>query len=266
VETITINPPQGPTQGPSGTPGVLPNRPPDSAGPFTTPSEKPAQEAGRKSSVRQTPPSTHKESIINYEVDKTIRHTKVEVGTVKRLSAAVVVNYKRELEKDGKNVYKPLAEAELAQIGTLARDAMGFSKERGDSLNVVNAPFSGEPVPSVTPPPSGWGAWLNDAVSSPGVRQAIAYSAATGIIALIVFGFVLPVARNLRRAGQTVSAGLGTGDSFIGVPVEAPPSSTGYAPGREASFEADLQAVKDLARQRPRIVANVVKEWVGRDE
>ena len=107
---------------------------------------------------------------------------------------------------------------------------------------------------------------MNDTVSSPGVRQAIAYAAATGIIALIVFGFVLPVARNLRRAGQTVSAGLGTGDSFIGVPVEAPPSSTGYAPGREASFEADLQAVKDLARQRPRIVANVVKEWVGRDE
>jgi len=278
VETITVNPPQGTiqgtiqgttqgaTQGSNGAPGLLPNRPPDSTGPLTIPSEKPAQEAGRKSSVRQTPPSIHKENIINYEVDKTIRHTKVEVGTVKRLSAAVVVNYKRELQKDGKNAYKPMSEAELAQIDTLARDAMGFSKERGDSLNVVNAPFSGEPVPSATPPPSGWGVWLNDTVNSAGVRQALAYSAAAGIIALIVFGFVLPVARNLRRAGQTVSAGPGTGNSFIGVSMETPPSSTGYAPGREASFEADLQAVKDLARQRPRIVANVVKEWVGRDE
>ena len=75
VETVTVNP----QQVPSGAPGALTNRPPDSGSQPPTSvmpsSEKPAQEAGRKATVRQ-PPNTHKENIINYEVDKTIRHTK----------------------------------------------------------------------------------------------------------------------------------------------------------------------------------------------
>jgi flagellar M-ring protein FliF len=259
VETITINPQQG--QSGSAT-GPIANRPSDSAGqPIATLpplSEKPAQEGGRKPTVRPTA-NTHKENIINYEVDKTVRHTKVEVGTVKRLSAAVVVNYKRGAEKDGKSVYAPLSDVELAQIDTLARDAMGFSKERGDTLNIVNAPFSGEPVPSVAPPQRGFGLWLDDFVSPAGVSKAATYLVAIALIAFLLFGLVLPVVRNLKRAGHTSLAGAS-------VPVQAPPSPTGYAPAREADFEADLQAVKDLARQRPRIVANVVKEWVGRDE
>jgi len=222
-------------------------------------SEKPAQEAGRKATARQ-PPNTHKESIINYEVDKTVRHTKVEVGTVKRLSAAVVVNYKREAEKEGKSGYKPLSEVELAQIETLARDAMGFSKERGDTLNIVNAPFSGEAVPSAVPAPlTGWSAWVDDIASGAWVSKASAYLVPAAIIAFLLFGLVLPVVRNLQRAGQMALAGSG-------ISAAAPPSAAAYAPVREANFEADLNAVKDLATRQPHIVANVVKDWVGRDE
>jgi flagellar M-ring protein FliF len=259
VETVTVNP----QQGQSGAPGAIATRPPDSAGqPIATvspSSEKPAQEAGRRATARQ-PPNTHKENIISYEVDKTVRHTKVEVGTVKRLSAAVVVNYRREAGKEGKSAYKPLSEVELAQIDTLARDAMGFSKERGDTLNIVNAPFSGEPVPSATPAvPTGWDAWVDDIASPAGVRKVVTYLVPTALIAFLLFGLVLPVVRNLKRAGQMALAGSG-------VSVPAPPSATGYAPAREANFEADLKAVTDLARQQPHIVANVVKDWVGRDE
>jgi flagellar biosynthesis/type III secretory pathway M-ring protein FliF/YscJ len=39
-------------------------------------------------------------------------------------------------------------------------------------------------------------------------------------------------------------------------PAGAPPT---------VAVEADLQAARDLARQDPRIVANVVKGWVGRE-
>ena len=258
-ETVTVNP----QQVPSGAPGPLTNRPPDSGSQPPTSvmpsSEKPAQEAGRKATARQ-PPNTHKESIINYEVDKTVRHTKVEVGTVKRLSAAVVVNYKREAEKEGKSGYKPLSEVELAQIETLARDAMGFSKERGDTLNIVNAPFSGEAVPSAVPAPlTGWSAWVDDIASGAWVSKASAYLVPAAIIAFLLFGLVLPVVRNLQRAGQMALAGSG-------ISAAAPPSAAAYAPVREANFEADLNAVKDLATRQPHIVANVVKDWVGRDE
>jgi flagellar M-ring protein FliF len=208
--------------------------------------------------VRQAP-NTHRENIINYEVDKTVRHTKVEVGTVKRLSAAVVVNYRREADKERKGAYKPLSEVELAQIDTLTRDAMGFSKERGDTLNIVNAPFSAESVPSAAPAPNAWDAWVDDVASPAGLRKAATYLVPAALIAFLLFGLVLPVARNLKRAGQMALAG-----SSVSAP--APPSATGYAPAREANFEADLKAVRDLASQQPHIVANVVKDWVGRDE
>ena len=37
---------------------------------------------------------------------------------------------------------QPLSEAEKAQITDLVKEAMGFSRERGDTLNVVNSPFT----------------------------------------------------------------------------------------------------------------------------
>ncbi|SUX85177.1 flagellar M-ring protein [Citrobacter koseri] len=74
----------------------------------------------------------------NYEVDRTIRHTKLNVGDVQRLSVAVVVNY-RALP-DGKPL--PLTTEQMKQIEDLTREAMGFSDKRGDTLNVVNSPFT----------------------------------------------------------------------------------------------------------------------------
>ena len=84
------------------------------------------------------PISTRKDSTINYEVDKTIRHTKQSVGVIKRLSAAVVINHR----KDAKGVMKPLSEPELKQVNDLVKEAMGYSQERGDSVSVANAPFT----------------------------------------------------------------------------------------------------------------------------
>jgi flagellar biosynthesis/type III secretory pathway M-ring protein FliF/YscJ len=84
------------------------------------------------------------------------------------------------------------------------------------------------------------------------------YLVPAAIICFLVFALVL-VVRNLQRAGQMALAGSGA-------PVQGPPSSTGYAPVREVNFEADLKAVQDLARQQPHVVANIVKDWVKRDE
>jgi flagellar M-ring protein FliF len=95
------------------------------------------------------------------------------------------------------------------------------------------------------------------------------------VAALFVYLMVLrPVLRDLARAGErdlaareayaqamaaaasaAEAAPAGEGDTGT-----APPIRTG---GR--GFEADLQAVKDLAKQEPQIVANVVKDWVGRE-
>ncbi|MFU0884460.1 flagellar basal-body MS-ring/collar protein FliF [Kluyvera sichuanensis] len=125
---------------PGGVPGALANTPaPAPAAPIATP---PANQAnGQTAANRATttgPRNTQRNETSNYELDRTIMHTKKNVGDVQRLSVAVVVNY-RNLP-DGKPL--PLTSDQMKQIEDLTREAMGFSTTRGDTLNVVNSPFN----------------------------------------------------------------------------------------------------------------------------
>ncbi|HNE41883.1 MAG TPA: flagellar basal-body MS-ring/collar protein FliF, partial [Rhodocyclaceae bacterium] len=146
-------------QNPGGVPGALTNQPPVPAtAPLTSPptggvpgqAAKPGELSGKVQvagisapmAAAGQPISTTKNNTINYEIDKTVRYTKQNMGAIRRLSAAVVVNHRQETGKDGKSAVKPLPEAEMKQINDLVREAMGFSKERGDTLSVANAPFT----------------------------------------------------------------------------------------------------------------------------
>lgn len=125
---------------PGGVPGALANTPaPAPAAPIATP---PANQANGQTAANRTtttgPRNTQRNETSNYELDRTIMHTKKNVGDVQRLSVAVVVNY-RNLP-DGKPL--PLTSDQMKQIEDLTREAMGFSTTRGDTLNVVNSPFN----------------------------------------------------------------------------------------------------------------------------
>jgi flagellar M-ring protein FliF len=252
VETVSTNP-----QGPSGVPGALSNQPPGAA---SAPLTAAAPAAGQAGQPAQQSVNTHRENTVNYEVDKTIRHVKGEVGAIKRLSVAVVVNYRRNVGQDGKVTQTPLTEQELAQLSDLAREAMGFSKERGDTLNLVNAPFSGEPLAGAEAP-SAWGSWLREASEPASVMQALKMAALALVIAFAWFGLIRPALRDLSRVARAEPRGpVGAAG------MEPQLAGAAQAPGGEPTLEAELRAVKDLARQEPRVVANVVKDWVGRDE
>lgn len=123
---------------PGGVPGALSNSPaPAPSAPIATP---PANNATRTTSTQSSggPRNIQRNETSNYEVDRTIRHTKRNVGDIQRLSVAVVVNY-RALA-DGKT--QALSAEQMKQIDDLTREAMGFSSQRGDTLNVVNSPFT----------------------------------------------------------------------------------------------------------------------------
>lgn len=123
---------------PGGVPGALSNSPaPAPSAPIATP---PVNNTTRTTSTQSSggPRNTQRNETSNYEVDRTIRHTKRNVGDIQRLSVAVVVNY-RALA-DGKT--QALSAEQMKQIDDLTREAMGFSSQRGDTLNVVNSPFT----------------------------------------------------------------------------------------------------------------------------
>ncbi len=130
---------------PGGVPGALSNQPaPANTAPITTPAQNQqngqqgAQQQQTTTAANSGPRTSSRNETTNYEVDRTIRHTKMNTGDVQRLSVAVVVNYKTL--PDGKPL--PLTAEQMKQIEDLTREAMGYSEKRGDTLNVVNTPFS----------------------------------------------------------------------------------------------------------------------------
>jgi flagellar M-ring protein FliF len=187
VETISNQP-----NPPAGVPGALSNQPPGAASaPLVAPGPQPVARA-----AAPVPSNTHKENTVNFEIDKTIRHVKAEVGAVKRLSVAVVVNYRVTKEKK-----KPtaLTEPELLQINNLVREAMGFNKDRGDSVNVVNAPFSGEPPEEAVSP---WRSWMDRWMAPEGVMYVAKYLGFALILIYAWFGLLRPCATLRARESR----------------------------------------------------------------
>ncbi len=256
---------QGAGAGASGIPGALSNQPP---GVNTAPidGEAPAE------APAATGPST-KNSTTNFEVDKTIRYEQRPMGGVKRLTVGVVVNYRRIVDPaTGKVTVRPLAANEVAQINELVKQAMGYSQARGDTLNVTNAPFDGvdKPAEAVVEPD-----WWRDPANMPLFKDLARYAFVAAVIAFLYFRFLRPLLRPAIKKFDEATA----------VPEE--PKEEDKAEGeegeeeaapdeedleeeekirRDMGYRANLKLAKDLANEDPRIVANVIKAWLGTNE
>jgi flagellar M-ring protein FliF len=252
-----------------GVPGALSNQPP---APATAPLTQPAVAGAGAAAAPSGPPvpgqlnaagvqaainsvgqpiNTRKDSTINYEVDKTIRHTKQSVGVVKRLSAAVVVNHRKEA---GKTTSKPLSDIEIKQINDLVKEAMGFSKDRGDTLSVANAPFT-----IVDKNDAGIPLWKDPEILSI-VKDLIKYGAVAGIIAYLLLGVARPMLKSmLDSLPKTSSKHLGSKLNIVADEEE----EEDLGPSPAATLDKKIEQARDVAQQDPKIVANIIKDWTN---
>jgi flagellar M-ring protein FliF len=84
------------------------------------------------------------ERIRNYEISKIVEHVEEEVGDIKRISVAVMVDGQYDIEwRNGKPYVKfiPLPDEELAKIRSFVESAVGINPQRGDQISVVSVPF-----------------------------------------------------------------------------------------------------------------------------
>lgn len=237
--------------GPGGVPGALSNQPP---APATAPLTVPAAGAAGTTGANIAPgASVQKDVTVNYEVDKTVRYVQQPMGGVKRLSVAVVVNYKREVAKDGKVTMKPLSESEKTQITDLVKEAMGYNRDRGDTLNVVNSAFAGMNTEKIELLPI----WERPDAMLQVVQDYWRYP-----VALILF--ILVYVKIFKPIWARIDASL-----------QPPPPPALEQTAEEADdiveiqprgYEHNLNRAKQLARDDPKLVANVVKSWVGTNE
>ena len=233
-----------------GVPGALSNQPPVPAtAPLTQPPVVANAAAGATSAATGQQNSGRKDSTINYEVDKTIRHTKQSVGTIKRLSAAVVVNHR----KDAKGVVKPLPESELKLIGDLVKEAMGFNKERGDTVSVANAPFTTPERNDVTLP-----LWKDPEIVAL-LKELLKYAVIAGIVAYLLLKVVRPLMKTLLEPPPTAVKPIG---STINISSEEDDEQD-RGPSASDSLERKLGHAREVAHKDPKVVANIIKDWTG---
>lgn len=86
--------------------------------------------------------NTRSEETVNYEITKTTRSHVQEIGSVKRLSVAVIVDGTTKTNPDGTKTYTPRPADEMQRLTAIVRSAIGFDQKRGDTLEVVNVPFA----------------------------------------------------------------------------------------------------------------------------
>jgi len=232
-------------QAAAGVPGALSNQPPGAASaPITAPAGVPAS-----SPVGGAAGGAHKESTINYEVDKTVKVVRQAVGGVKRLTAAVVVNYRKITDKDGKITVKPLTPQEMTQINNLVKEAMGFNPQRGDSINVMNASFSAAEEPAVP-------LWKDPEMIALG-KELGRNLLIVLIVLLLFFKVFLPPLREIFSPPPPPPSEVAEGEEGGEL------SEDLQAKLVQNTYEENLRIAKELAKNEPRIVASVVKEWLG---
>ncbi len=230
----------------AGIPGALSNEPP-AAG--TAPEQVQQQNAQAKN---QPPSKNQRRSTLNYELDRTINHTKKSPTTLRRISVAVVIDDKVSVDKEGETVRTKYTEDELTQIAQLVREAVGFNSLRGDSVNVINTRFIDKSTLEALPEIPIWEqSWFWSIV-----KQSLAGLA----VLFLIFGVLKPTIRSLANYHPVTESEEDelaedqltlTGPEGAALLDELP------------VYENDLVAAKTLASQEPKRVAQVVKDWIS---
>jgi flagellar M-ring protein FliF len=236
-----------------GVPGATSNQPPV---PATAPVNGPAQALqGAPGSTGAAGSAGRREAATRFELDKTVTVTRNAVGTVRRLSAAVVVNNHVSVDVKGKTVSTPLTPKELDQLTALVQEGIGYNPQRGDVVKVVNAPFRVEAAPAAEVLPLWQQPWLIDLVKSAAAPVALAL-----VALVIVLKLIRPALTAMLAPPPTPQPGSQL-DEMVAGEAEAGLRAPLSLPVAARNERAD--AARALAKSNPAAVAHIVRGWVN---
>jgi flagellar M-ring protein FliF len=195
----------------------------------------------------------------NYEVNKTISHTRRVPGSIQKLSVAVVVDY--VLDENGERI--AIDQARIDQITALVREAIGFSAARGDTVQVINSPF-------IAPAPL-------EPIPEPGLmEQAWVWEVGKGALAaLAVLALIFAVLRPMIRYStsytppsppapsrlENAMAEANTGGETLAL--STPNATPATLP--KPNYHQSVAMARNTAVEQPVRAAYVVKNWIAAD-
>jgi flagellar M-ring protein FliF len=238
---------------PSGVPGAASNQPPIAA---TAPLAGASQPLlGAPSAGGAAAANGRREAVTNYEVDKTVRVTRNASGNVRRVNAAVVVNNRSVTDAKGKVTQVALSSEEIEKLTSLVRESIGFNKDRGDSVKVINAPFKIDTFVNAETP-----FWKSPELID--LVRAAALPAGLALVAVLVFfGLLRPAVRvmlaaprQMPRSATRIDAVVDDNDeqTLQAMPSLAPPA-----------YLKQIEGAKAMAKENPAAVAGILRGWVS---
>jgi flagellar M-ring protein FliF len=247
-----------------GIPGALSNQPP-AAG--TAPEEaKPGGQGGQDQAGNATRNATR-----NYELDKTISHSRLGSGVLRRLTVAVVVDNQHLIQTDGSLGTQAWSEEDITRFSSLVKEAVGYDPVRGDRVTVTNAAFRPE---EVEPPPPLW--------EQPWFWSLLKLVLAALMIILIIFAVVRPIIKGLVGKGEdkikeeTEIAAARVAAELRQAELAQEQAAGGKLAGliqaddllmleSPQSYEKRLEFAQQLIDQDSARVAQVLKKWLNAD-
>lgn len=249
-----------------GVPGALSNTPPppvvanNAAQP--TPGAKPgaataagatdgsAGSAATASAVNESMRRTR-----NFEVDRTLSHTRQPTGQLKRLSVAVVIDDKRTTEEDGTVKTEHLPQEEIDNVTRLVKEAVGFDEKRGDTLSVSNIAFYTKPAEEAPAEPG--------LLDRPGLMENGRNLLAAALLLALAFVVIRPIMRGLGLGGTGLPNASG---GMIGVAGPGGGGAAQVVARAPLSYDDKINVARQLADKNPERVAQIVRAWVQTDE
>ena len=243
--------------GATGIPGAASNQPPQAATAPLTGASAPLQTAQNGGGAGGT---SRRDNVVNFEVDKTVRVTRGATGTVKRLNAAVVVNSRSVTDPKGKTTVVPLTPEEIEKLTSLVQESIGFSKDRGDSVKVINAPFKVDKIEGHEVP------WWKQPEVLDLLRAAAVPAALLAVAAIVFFGMIRPglkaalappPAPAVAEPGSSFEVVVEGDEALPGLPAASVPALEG------PKTTEHLERIRTLAKSNPAAVATILSGWVS---
>lgn len=263
-----------------GVPGALVNQPPE-GGEIDINGEQLDPQA-----IPGGPASFSRRNVRNFEIDRTISHIREAPGSIRRLSVAVVVDHQETVNDEGEMVRTPMPDAELDRLAALVRDAVGFNAARGDSVSVITASFRPAPPPEVEPELPIWEqAWAQELIKT----------ILIGLLALVILLTVVrPLIKSLTQRGEQERLAeeeqkrlallgpdgmpaegqlqgeilMAEDGSLLDTGIEeetAEEQEAEAALDRQRLYEENLRKVREMVREDPKRVAQLMKTWIMGD-
>ena len=232
------------------------------------------------------------DEVSNYEIGKTVRTVIQDQPRIARISLAVMVDGVTSNGPNHKPIWRLRPQAELDQIATLVKSAIGFDVKRGDSVSVVSMPFT---LPAIDDAPAGPSGLFGMRLSRDDMMH-LGQSGLLGLFVLLALLFVVrPMALRLTAPGAALAGGqmtgavastggaalsfesgsraalsgpppTGTGLALLGAPTVTDESMVSIANIDGRLRASSIRQIVDLVSSHPEESLSILRGWLGHEQ